>query len=156
MNQEIPEHIKQQLERKNSEIERLQAVADLTTDWDPILVDLAHSLRLADFASHPAKSTPLEQRVSGSNNRPEPGSTVRAARKARQRLRATVENAIKQFHISAEHHWYPPRPEPEPRRRCKNRVCDSANVPIPKYVGRAGSRIELVRCPSCDNKLYDA
>lgn len=156
MKQEIPEHIKQLLEKTQTENAVLRARLHTESGKDQLLTDIAESLLLADLASDPKASSPIDnQKVSGSRERPEPGSNVRAARRARRTLRINLEDAVKRFHMAAENGWRTPRRDVE-QRRCRNRKCEALDKRIPKFVGPRGSRIELVNCPVCDQKLGEA
>lgn len=158
----LPEWAKQQLDKLKVETSNQQATikafkAKAGVEPDPLLVELAEALQLADLASNPGKGRNMEQvKVRESRETPTPGSDTRAARNAARKLRRTVENAIQSFDVAREHHWRPPRPDPEPRVRCVWARCEAYGKRIPKYVGPRDSKIELVRCPKCDKKLTAA
>jgi hypothetical protein len=159
--QDIPEHVALQMEKLRQRNSELEVILDLEKTRDPLLLEITESLLLAELASNPAQSSPLDnQKVSGSKSRPDPGQNVRQARNQAKALRRSLENAVKRFHVAAEHGWIPPRPEPEPMRRCTNKTlprCSAYGKRIPKYVGpRGDSRIEQVWCQVCGNKLGDA
>ena len=160
MRQEVPEHIAQQMEKLRQRNSQLEVYERLAKTRDPLLLDITESLLLAELASNPAQSSPLDnQKVSGSKTRPDPGANVRAARNQARALRASLENAVKRFHVAAEHEWRPPRPDPEPMRRCINKTvpaCSAYGKRIPKYVGPRDSKIELVHCQVCGKRLGDA
>jgi len=157
MKQEIPEYVKQRLEKLQSQLADAEATLKATSPVDPLLVEIAHSLQLAELVCNPQASLPFDrQKVSGSKTQPEPGANVRGARRATRILRKNLEDAIRRFHIAAEHDWNPPRPPKDPMRRCRNRKCEAVDKRIPKWVGPRGSRIELVNCPKCEWKLGEA
>lgn len=156
MSQEIPEHVAQQLDRLRNQNATYELQLKAHNPIDPLLMEIVESLALADLASNPVKSFPLDtQKVSGTVDRPEPGQNVRAARRARTILRTNLESAIRRFHTAAQHDWRPPRPDAPELRRCRNRKCVAVDVRIPRYVGSRTSRIELLNCPKCDQKLGD-
>lgn len=158
----LPEWAKQRLDKLQVETSHQQATikalaAEAGDEPDPLLVELAEALQLADLASDSGKGRNMEKvKVSESQDTPSPGSDTRAARNAARKLRKTVENAIQAFDVAREHHWRPPRPDPEPRVRCVWARCEAYGKRIPKYVGPRDSKIELVRCPKCDKRLSAA
>lgn len=156
MKQEIPEYAKQRIDRLQRENAELLAKVDLDKDYDPLLVQAAEAIRLLNLATDPKQSTPLDQvRVSGSKSRPMPGQNVRGAKNAERVFRAQLESALKRLHVVSENGWRNPR-EPEPQRRCRNRDCVALDKRVPKYVGPRSSRIEMVWCQVCNNKLGEA
>lgn len=156
MKQEIPEYIVQHLEKLRTHNKELELLIDATAPRDPLILEIIESLKLADKASHPQQSLPIDnQRVSGTKDRRPPGHSTNAARRVRATLRKNLEDAVRRFHIAAEHDWFPPRPDKEPTRRCMKRECSAKDRRVPKYVGPRTARIEMVTCQLCGNKLYD-
>lgn len=157
MKQEIPEYMVQHLEKLRTHNKELELLIDASAPKDPLILEIIESLKLADKASHPQQSSPLDnQRVSGTKDRRPPGHSTNAARRVRNTLRKNLEDAVRRFHIAAEHDWYPPRPEPDPMRRCVKKDCHVYGRRIPKYVGPRTARIELSHCSECGNKLGEA
>jgi hypothetical protein len=154
--QEIPEHIAQQVDKLRNQNKDYELRLKAANPVDPLLMEIIESLALADLASHPAKSNPIDnQKVSGTITQPEPGQNVRGAIRARHILRSNLESAIRRFHVAAQNDWRPPVADQPELRRCRNRKCVAVDIRIPRYVGSRRSRIELVNCPKCDHKLGD-
>lgn len=157
--QELPEWAKQRIDKLSAELEvaeaRVKALkATLSTDPDPLLVDVANAFLLADLASESGQGQNLDRIGRRSAETPMPGADTRNARSARRKLRRTIENAVQAFNNAADHHWRTTS-EPVERVRCRNTTCEVEGKRIPRFVG-PGNSIELIRCPKCDSKLTPA
>lgn len=154
--QELPEWAKQRIDKLSAELEvaeaRVKALkATLSTDPDPLLVDVANAFLLADLASESGQGQNLDRIGRRSAETPMPGADTRNARSARRKLRRTIENAVQAFNNAADHQWRPPVLS-LPKVRCVHAGCPYEGIAIPKHVGPR-NEIEISHCQNCGSQL---
>jgi len=151
------EALRQQLIKANDRVSLLEArTAALKSRLghypDPLLVEIAQALTLANFIAHPQQAHSYDD-PAGIKRTTEPhmpGASTARQRRAARHLRSQLEKAVHEFDSARQRDWQPV--DKVPTIRCRNRHCSRQDRRVAAW-NHEGKPNEF--CPGCGNRYHE-